>query len=50
MDKHLDKIYKDLIMTLGYIELVVTDKKQWSIIRKNLLDIANDIKRIKDDE
>lgn len=50
MDKHLDKIYRDLIMTLNYIELVLSDKKQFSIVRKNLLDIANDIKRLKDDE
>lgn len=41
-----DKIYKDIIMTLSYIELVVTDKKQFAVIRKNLLDIANDVKRI----
>lgn len=50
MDKRLDKIYRDLIMTLSYIELVLSDKKQFSIVRKNLLDIANDIKRLKDDE
>ena len=41
-----DKIYKDIIMTLSYIELVVTDKKQFAVIRKNLLDIANNVKRI----
>lgn len=49
MDSNTEKIYKDIIMTLGYIELIVDDKKQFTIVRKNLLDIANDVKRLGDD-
>lgn len=49
MNKEKDNIYKSVIATLGYIELIVEDKRQFAIIRKQLLDIANSVKRIGSD-
>lgn len=45
-----ENIYKSIIAVLGYIELIVTDKRQFSIIRKQLLDIANNVVRLDDDD
>lgn len=42
-------IYKKVISTLSNIELVVTNKQQFLIIRKQMLDIANDILRVSKD-
>ena len=44
-----ENIYKSIITVLSYIELIVTDEKQFSIIRKQLLDIANNVMRLDDD-
>lgn len=44
--KDTDMIYKDIIKALAMVELVVGDKNQFNTIRKSLLDIANDIKRL----
>lgn len=44
MDK--DIVYKETIQLLSMLELVMKDESQWSIIRKKVLDIANDVKRI----
>ena len=44
-----ENIYKSIITVLSYIELIVTDKKQFSIVRKQLLDIANNVMRLGDD-
>lgn len=46
MNKDTQDIYKKVISTLTSIELVVKDKEQFSIIRKQMLDIANDILRV----
>lgn len=46
MSKELNRLYKSIISTLCYIELVVDDKKQFAVVRKQLLDIANGIKRL----
>lgn len=46
MNSEQERIYKDIIKVLAYIELIVTDEKQFSVIRKTLLDIANDVKRL----
>lgn len=48
MDKELSFIYRDIISILGYVEIAVENEKQFAIIRKKLLDIANDIKRLQD--
>ena len=39
-------IYKKVISTLSNIELVVSNREHFLIIRKQMLDIANDIKRL----
>lgn len=44
MDK--DIVYKETIQLLNMLELVLKDEPQWNIIRKKVLDIANDVKRI----
>lgn len=49
MNEKLDGIYKDIISVLDYVEIAVQDSKKFAIIRKKLLDIANDVKRCKDD-
>lgn len=49
MDKNKESIYKDIIYALCYIEAIVTDKKQFAVIRKQLLDIANNVKRLEGD-
>lgn len=43
-----ENIYKSIIAVLGYIELIVTDERQFSIVRKQLLDIANNVMRMDD--
>lgn len=48
MDDKLELIYRDIISVLDYVEIAVQDNKQFLIIRKKLLDIANDVKRCKD--
>lgn len=48
MDQELNFIYKDIISVLNYVEMAVDNEKQFVIIRKKLLDIANDIKRLQD--
>ena len=48
MDSQKEKLYKDVIRVLGSIELVIDDKDKFNIIRKELLDIANGIKRLGD--
>lgn len=48
MNNKLDKIYKDIISVLDCVEIAIKDEKQFLIIRKKLLDIANDIKRCED--
>lgn len=44
MNKEL--IYKDIIKLLGYIELTVDSPKHFSVIRKQMLDIANEVLRL----
>ena len=44
MDKNI--VYKETIQLLSMLELVMKDESQWSIIRKIVLDSANDVKRI----
>lgn len=41
-----EKLYKDIIKVLAYLELIITDEKKFNVVRKNLLDIANDVKRL----
>lgn len=41
-----ETIYKDIIKTLAYIELAVNDSKRFSVIRKQLLDVANEVLRL----
>jgi hypothetical protein len=48
LDQELKFIYKDIISVLSYVEMAVENEKQFTIIRKKLLDIANDIKRLQD--
>lgn len=45
MNEKLESIYKDIISVLSYVEIAIQDERQFSIIRKKLLDIANDVKR-----
>ena len=44
-------IYSELINLLGLIETIVTNETQFKFIRKNILDIANEVMRsdIKDE-
>lgn len=39
-------IYKDIIRTLNYIEIVIDNPKHFTNIRKQLLDIANEVLRL----
>lgn len=48
MDNEISKLYKDAISILNYIELVIQDEKKFSLIRKQILDLANGIKRLGD--
>lgn len=41
-----ETIYKDIIKLLGYIELVVDSPKHFTVVRKQLLDIANEVLRL----
>lgn len=43
-----ETVYKETINLLYCLELVVKDKEQFKLIRKKVLDIANDIKRIEE--
>lgn len=49
MNEKLENIYKDIISVLNYVEIAIQDERQFSIIRKKLLDIANDVKRCESD-
>ena len=40
-----DELYKEAVDILPLLELVVKDKDQYKLIRKRILDLANDIKR-----
>lgn len=42
-------IYKDIVKVLGYVEVVVDNPKHFSVIRKQLLDIANEVLRLDSD-
>lgn len=46
MDRETQDIYKKVISALSTIELVVPNKEHFSIVRKQMLDIANDILRV----
>ena len=48
MGKEAQEIYKKVIGALSTIELVVPNKEHFSIVRKQLLDIANDILRLEE--
>lgn len=48
MEKDIEVIYKDVIKVLSSIEMVVKDEHQFAIIRRQMLDIANDVKRLKE--
>jgi hypothetical protein len=48
MDSEINKLYKDTIAILSYLELIIQDEKQFAIIRKQVLDLANAIKRLGD--
>lgn len=50
MDKKLENIYRDIISVLDYVEIAIHDEKQFYIIRKKLLDIANDVKRCESED
>lgn len=39
-------IYKDIIKVLSYIEVTVDNPKHFANIRKQLLDIANEVLRL----
>lgn len=39
-------IYTNIISLLGFIEVSIKDEKTFNFIRKRLLDIANDVKRL----
>ena len=41
--KSKEDLYRDAIQILNCVELVIEDKRQLLIIRKKLLDLANDI-------
>ena len=41
-----ETIYKDMIKLLGYLEVVVNNPKQFSVVRKQLLDTANEVLRL----
>lgn len=43
MDKTKHDLYNDTIQILECVELVVSDRQQFYLIRKKLLDLANDI-------
>lgn len=45
MDKK-QELYKQTISLLKYIEFVMIDEKQYKIIRKQILDLANSILRM----
>lgn len=39
-------IYREVINFLSCLELIIKDEEQFKLLRKKLLDIANDVKRI----
>ena len=49
MAKDKYDLYKDSILILSQIELVLKDKKAFEIIRKRILDLANDILKLDGD-
>lgn len=44
----IHKIYKSIIALLTYLEAIIGDKENFYIVRKQLLDIGNDVKRLGD--
>lgn len=48
MDRETQDIYKKVISALSTIELVVPNKEHFLIVRKQMLDIANDILRLEE--
>ena len=47
MDKK-QEFYKQTIGLLKYVEFIVIDDKQYKVIRKQILDLANSILRMDD--
>lgn len=47
MDKK-QELYKQTIGLLKYVEFIVIDDKQYKVIRKQILDLANSILRMDD--
>ena len=48
MEKNLNDLYRELINLLDCIRIAVPDDNTFKIVRKKILDIANDIKRVGD--
>ena len=43
------ELYNKAISLLSYIEIIVQDEKQYKVLRKMILDLANEIKRLDED-
>lgn len=48
MTKTKNELYKDTVKLLDCLELVIHDKRQFALIRKKILDLANDIMKCGD--
>lgn len=46
MSKTKENIYHDAISILNCLELVIDNKEQYCLIRKKMLDLANDVLRL----
>jgi hypothetical protein len=45
-ENRYEKIYSDTISILEILEVSIEDQKMFSFVRKKILDIANDVKRL----
>lgn len=50
MNKTPDEIYSEAIALLDILEISIENEKIYHLVRKKILDIANDIKRFGDQD
>jgi len=50
MNKTKDEIYSEMVGLLDVLEISIDNEKAYLFVRKKILDAANDIRRLGDDD